>query len=324
METAPYFADICDGPDTGAAYWLRTADGLRIRAGVWPLSQGLSAKGTVFILPGRTECVEKYGRAAQDLAMRGYASLAIDWRGQGIADRLLSNRAIGHVENFDDYQVDLAAVLNMARDLELPKPWFMIAHSMGGAIGLRALLEGAPFDAASFSAPMWGIGLTPTQKIMLKVLAPILGLFKLDRAHAPGTSSDTYMVMQDFKGNTLTSDPDMYAYMRAQLIAQPELALGGPSTHWVRASMDENAHIDTLPSPEVPTLCFLGTDESIVNTQAICSRMARWPQGELIKVPAARHEIPMEQPHTRKLFFDRSCALFDAQPATAQSATKTA
>jgi lysophospholipase len=310
MESAPFYADICDGPDGGSAYWLTTSDGLRIRAGVWPCEA--DAKGTVFIMPGRTECVEKYGRAATDLAERGYASLAIDWRGQGIADRLLPDRSIGHVERFEDYQLDLAAVLNMARDLDLPKPWFMMGHSMGGAIGIRALLEGAPFEAASFSAPMWGIGLTPVQKAMVQFLAPVLGALNLDRSRAPGTTGDTYMMVQDFDGNTLTRDPDMYAYMRAQVAAHPDLGLGGPSTRWVRESITENTDIDTHESPDVPTLCFLGSDESIVNTNAVRARMARWPKGELIDVPGAQHEIPMEVPQARALFFDRSCALFDA------------
>ena len=321
MKTAPFFADVCDGPTSGSAYWLTTSDGVRIRAGVWPrddtakttdTSDKNATKGTVFILPGRTECVEKYGRAATDLAKRGYGTLAIDWRGQGIADRLLPDRSIGHVNAFEDYQLDLAAVINMARDLDLPKPWFLIGHSMGGAIGIRALLEGAPFEAASFSAPMWGIGLTPVQKMMVQFVAPVLSLLKRDCMHAPGTSSDTYMMVQDFDGNTLTRDPDMYAYMRAQVAAHPDLGLGGPSTRWVCESIGENTYIDTLASPDVPALCFLGSDESIVNTAAVRARMARWPKGELVDVPRAQHEIPMEVLQSREMFFDRSCALFDA------------
>lgn len=315
MQIAPFFADVSDGPEMAAAYWLKTADGLQIRAGIWPYkadARNCDAKGTVFILPGRTECIEKYGRAAQDLGQRGYASLAIDWRGQGIADRLLTNRAIGHVNEFEDYQKDLAAVLNMAHDLALPKPWYMIGHSMGGAIGLRALLEGAPFEAASFSAPMWGIGLTSVQKAMVRFLSPLLSTFKLDRNHAPGTSGDTYMMVQDFDGNTLTRDPEMYDYMRKQVAAYPDLALGGPSTHWVRESIGENTYLETLDSPDVPVLCFLGGDETIINPDAVRARMARWPNGTLVEVPHAQHEFPMEVPETRTMFFDRSCALFDA------------
>jgi uncharacterized membrane protein YbhN (UPF0104 family) len=39
--------------------------------------------------------------------------LTIDWRGQGLADRMLPDRRIGHVGKFSDYQTDLAAVLRL-------------------------------------------------------------------------------------------------------------------------------------------------------------------------------------------------------------------
>ena len=94
------------------------------------------------ILPGRTECIEKYGRAARDLVARGYSVISIDWRGQGLADRPLADHHAGHVGDFSEYQQDLDAMLAEAERAGLPKPYFMLAHSMGGAIGLRGLVRG--------------------------------------------------------------------------------------------------------------------------------------------------------------------------------------
>ena len=121
-----------DGPEGGYARWLQASDGVQIRVGVWPCS---GAKGTVFLMPGRTEYIEKYGRAATDLAQRGYATVSIDWRGQGLADRPLDAQLTGHVDDFGEYQLDMDAVLTCARAEGLPEPWFMLAHSMGGCIG---------------------------------------------------------------------------------------------------------------------------------------------------------------------------------------------
>jgi len=158
LAPAPLYTDIDPGPSTGSALWAHAADGQRIRLGVWPKS---GAKGTVLLFPGRTEYIEKYGPAAQDLAQRGLATIAIDWRGQGLADRMLDDARSGHVEAFEDYQKDVNAMLAAAETLNLPKPYFLLAHSMGGAIGLRALHQGLPVQAACFTAPMWGIGLAP-------------------------------------------------------------------------------------------------------------------------------------------------------------------
>ncbi|WP_226549872.1 alpha/beta fold hydrolase [Celeribacter naphthalenivorans] len=311
-ETAPYFADLAQGPEGGEAYWLTTSDGVRIRVGLWPLqTTQAGAKGTVFILPGRTECVEKYGRAAADFAARGFASLAIDWRGQGLADRLLKDRRIGHVEEFQDYQKDLDAVIALAEEKAMPKPWFLIGHSMGGAIGIRALIEGKPFQAAGFSAPMWGIGLTPVQKLLLRFVSPVLHALGLQNLRAPGTKAETYMIWHGFKDNLLTSDREMFDYMTDQVVAQPDLGLGGPSSHWVTEAIRENDWAFEHALPDVPVLCFLGGDEKIVNTQAVKELATRWPSCELVIVPGARHEVPMETPATRALFYDRLAALFE-------------
>ena len=141
MTPAPFLTDICDIAPNGTAYWLDTSDGVRARAVLWGKE---TAKGTVLLFPGRTEYAEKYVHTAAALSMGGYATFAIDWRGQGLADRLIDDPLVGHVDRFSDYQRDVAAMVQAADALELPKPYFMIAQSMGGAIGLRALMQGLP------------------------------------------------------------------------------------------------------------------------------------------------------------------------------------
>ncbi|MFZ9133728.1 MAG: alpha/beta fold hydrolase, partial [Gemmobacter sp.] len=160
LEQAPLRADLAQGPEGAEAFRVRAADGVAVRLVVWPRP---GARGSVLILPGRTEYAEKYGPVAADLARAGLAAAAIDWRGQGLADRLLPDPMKGHVGHFAEYQADLDACLLALAAREgddLPRPRLMLAHSMGGAIGLRALLRGAGgFAAAAFSAPMWGLSL---------------------------------------------------------------------------------------------------------------------------------------------------------------------
>ena len=147
MESAPLFAEIADGPDGGEAWWLTADDGVRIRVGAWAKD---APKGTVLLFPGRTEYIEKYGRTAAHLARRGYATLAIDWRGQGIADRLVSDAMAGHVLDFNDYQRDVAAMISAARELDLPKPWHLLAHSMGAVSGCGRCWTVCPSPPARF------------------------------------------------------------------------------------------------------------------------------------------------------------------------------
>ncbi|MEL7258902.1 MAG: alpha/beta hydrolase, partial [Pseudomonadota bacterium] len=87
---------MAEGPEGGVAYWITATDGVRLRLGVWPgNSEGIS--GTVFLFPGRTEYVEKYGKTSIDLSRAGLHVAVIDWRGQGLADRVASDPILGHV-----------------------------------------------------------------------------------------------------------------------------------------------------------------------------------------------------------------------------------
>ncbi|MEM8538398.1 MAG: alpha/beta hydrolase, partial [Pseudomonadota bacterium] len=113
MTAAPFFADLAKGPDGGAAFWTTTDDGVRLRFGIWP-AEGKAAKGTVFLFTGRTEYIEKYGPVAARFAASGLATLAIDWRGQGLSDRLVAQPTLGHVGSFDDFQRDVAAAVSLA------------------------------------------------------------------------------------------------------------------------------------------------------------------------------------------------------------------
>lgn len=303
---APFFADLADGPAGGRAVWLTASDGVRIRAALW----GGGAKGTVFLFPGRTEYVEKYGRAATDLLARGYTTLAVDWRGQGLADRAFADRLVGHVGHFAEYQRDVDALLAFAASEDLPRPHYLLCHSMGGCIGLRSLMRGLPFRAAAFSAPMWGINMAAWMRPFAHLLGRLAGPFGQAHRYAPSTGGQTYVLSVPFQGNVLTTDPDMWDYMRRQVAAQPDLALGGPSLGWLNAALRECGALAAMPAPPVPVLTALGTSEKVVDVAPIHLRMASWPQGRLDLYRGAEHEVPMETPEHRARFFDDCAALF--------------
>lgn len=307
LTPAPLYTDIHPGPDPSAAYWIETSDAKRIRLGVW---NPHGARGTVLIFPGRTEYVEKYGVVAAGFASRGLASIAIDWRGQGIADRLLDDPLTGHVERFSDYQKDVASLMRAARSLNLPRPYFLVAHSMGGAIGLRAVIEGLGVQAAVFTGPMWGINISPLLRLPARILSTMMP--KINQGHRlpPGSTNTPYVLAEPFEDNVLTTDPEMFAMMHDQLIAHPEMKLGGPSYVWLREALAETAHLAERAAPKLPCLTYVGTNERIVDVPRIHERMASWKGGELRVIERGEHEILMESPEIRIPAFDEITALF--------------
>lgn len=307
LPAAPFFAAVAYGPENGAAYWGQSSDGLRLRVAAWPLA---AARGTVLIFAGRTEYVEKYGQVAAALAARGLASIAIDWRGQGLSDRLAADPLVGHVDSFADYQKDVAVLLDTARSLALPEPFFLLAHSMGGAIGLRALINALPVSAACFTAPMWGIGMA----LHLRPAAWMLGnlMPRLGRGEGlpPGTRLEHHILTDGFENNLLTTDAAQFEIMRQQLLQHPELVLGGPSFLWLREALAETRRLARRPSPDLPCLTYLGTNERIVDIRAIHRRMAAWPRGRLDIVEGGEHEVLMDSAARTAPLFDGMADLF--------------
>lgn len=339
LPLAPLYAEIAQAPSDARAFWLTTADDIRIRAAIWGRANASAAKGTaaknstakaiaaqatatqdslpkdtakgtVLLFPGRTECIEKYGLAAQDLAQRGYASAIVDWRGQGLSQRLIANRLIGHVTEFSAYQHDVRAFMAFIQHQDLPRPFYLLAHSMGGAIGLRALIEGLEVQAAVFSAPMWGISMRDWQRPLADAAAQASGWLNQDHRLVPGTSRESYIRNTPFKGNRLTHDPEMWAYMRRQLNAHSDLRLAGPSLGWLRAALQEIHLLAAAPAPAYPALATVGSEEQIVSQTAIHARMQDWPQGKVLQFRGAAHEVMMERPTDRAHFFDAATALF--------------
>ncbi|MFX0541427.1 alpha/beta hydrolase [Roseovarius sp. S4756] len=310
MKEAPLLEDIADGPPGGRAVWATAADGVRIRVAHWPREE---ACGTVLLFPGRTEFIEKYGPAARDLGARGYGVAAIDWRGQGLSDRLTGDTLTGHVGSFAEYGHDVAAMAGIAEALDLPRPWHLLAHSMGGAIGLRAVMEGLPVATCAFTAPMWGIRLRAALRPVAWSLGWASGHIGLGTRYAPSTGPDSYVLSAPFETNDLTRDAEMLEQMRAQLTSHPELALGGPSLRWLFAALHECRRLHALPSPALPCLTFLGSEERIVDTARIEARIARWPEARLERLEGALHEPMMDRPETREAIWTMLDAFWRAR-----------
>ncbi|WP_225030116.1 alpha/beta fold hydrolase [Xinfangfangia pollutisoli] len=308
FEAAPFDAALADGPAGGRAVWLQTADQVRIRAAIW---KG-GSRGWVLLLPGRTEYVEKYGRAAGDLVARGWSVVSVDWRGQGLADRMLADPMSGHVQDFDEYQRDLDAVLAFAAAEGLGGPQMLLSHSMGGCIALRALHRNLGFRAAVFSAPMWGISMAAWLRPVAHAVTRLAGPFGQAHRYAPGTGAKSYVLEAPFEANVLTTNREMWDYMRAHVRAHPRLGLGGPSLAWLKAALRECGALMRMPAPDLPVVVALGTQEKVVDVPPVHLRLAGWARGELDLYPGCEHEILMEGPAARKRFFDRAAALFEA------------
>lgn len=304
MDPAPFFDS---DTDAACAHWVMGGGGVCLRAA----RLGIGECGTVLCFQGRTEYAEKYGQVAAVLTAGGLGSVTIDWRGQGLADRPGGNPMLGHVDHFDDYQQDVVALVAYAEAMKMPRPWYMLAHSMGGAIALRALHNGLDVIAASFSAPMWGLTITPPMRPLAHALPFLAEQVGLSQMKVPGTSATPYVLDAAPDDNLLTSDPEAFAWFRDHVRRHPELGLGGPTMQWLLESMREFNRMRQDPPPPVPCQVHVGNNERIVSPAAIRHFVGLWANTSLTKYPGGEHELLMERPAIRDAVLSASLAFFE-------------
>ncbi len=290
MADAPLLTDLGDIPEGGRAAYVMARDGVTVRVAWW----GGQTRGTVMLMPGRTEYIEKYCHIIRRLQARSFNVICYDWRGQGLSDRPDHRTDIGHVEKFTDYQLDWKAAMTLPGIVALDGPKYIFAHSMGGTIGLRAMSEGLSVEAAVFSSPMWGLKHADLLRPVFGPVTLAARPFGKHKSLFPGTKPTFYAQVEAFERNTITNDRAHWEMMTAHLEAHPELGLGGPTLHWAAEAAKELVRLRKLPVPDVPMLVLEAEDEQVVDPAAIIKRASALPNARLEQVAGAKHEIWME------------------------------
>jgi lysophospholipase len=295
-------------PDDVVTGAIKTSDGVNLRFARWAPPPG--RKGTVVLLQGRAEFIEKYFETVRDLRARGFAVATFDWRGQGLSDHALSDRHKGYVRNFSNYITDLEAVMEQVVLPDCPPPIFALAHSMGAAVAIRASYDGSRwFERTVLSAPM--IALPPGRLTrMAGPLARFMRYMGRGGAYVP-TGDASVAGTEGFLGNVLTSDPVRYARNAAILEEEPALGLGAPTVAWVDAALRQMgvfAELSYSASIRQPILMVAAGRDEVVSTPAIETFGQNLLAGRHLILAGARHEILQEQDHYRLQFW----AAFDA------------
>jgi lysophospholipase len=301
-------------PDDYVTGALQTPDGVALRFARWQPPAG--RRGTVCILQGRGEWIEKYFETVRDLRARGFAVATFDWRGQGLSGRALGDQHKGYVRDFSEYDADLETFVREIVLPDCPPPLFALGHSTGATVLIRAAHRSRRwFDRMVLTAPLIGLqgfGATPTAKLMVRALR-IAGFGAMDVPEGDATVMDT----RPFIGNILTSDPVRYARNAAVLEAEPGLGIGRPTVAWTDAAFRAMAALRDRNYPariRQPILIVAAGNDAIVSNTAIEDFATLLRAGSHLVVPGSQHELLMEQDRYRLQFW----AAFDAfVPGTA-------
>jgi lysophospholipase len=303
-------------PANAEAGTFRTRDGKRIRYALFGAT-GRPMRGTVILLQGRNESIEKYFETIGDLQEAGLGVATFDWRGQGGSQRLLRNPRRGHVRRFAYYAADLE---QFYQDIVLPDcrlPLFVLAHSTGSLVALLAassLIN--QVQRMVLSAPLLVISGLPFSMRTARRLTGFLRSVGAGGMRLGGRRGDEAPA---FEGNVLTSDAERFRRNVGIYERHPELALGSPSIAWVNAACKAAAKVadsEFLAGIHIPTLFIAAGADRVVSTRAIEDCARRMRSASLLTVDGARHEILQEADIYREQMLAATKAFMLGEAAT--------
>lgn len=287
-------------PPGAEIFDFKGSDGGRLRAAVFPAE---NARGGVVLMAGRSEFIEKYFEVVNDLRARRFAVATMDWRGQGLSERLLPVSVKGHITDFGAYRADLRLFTEEVARKRFPGPLVLLTHSMGGLPALQLLADGYDaFSAAVLSAPMTQFFADPLKRITARAMA--------SAACAVGASRQSILGVKEyslkFEGNILTSDRTRHARFRELQAAAPNAILREPTYGWLKAAMDA---IDDIHKPsrfqklKTAVLIVSAENDQLVDSNDHKILAARSSLIDRVTVPGSLHEILMESDPYRNAFW---------------------
>ncbi len=274
--------------------FFRSFDGMKLRYAVFR-SGSQVPRGTIVLLPGRNEPIEKYFETVRDLNALGLWVATFDWRGQGGSPRLLKSRRRGHLRRIRDFERDLDVFLEHIVLPDAKLPFFILAHSMGALVALKAAPRlGNRIERMALIAPFIGATGLGIPNGLLRILANLATAFGMGWVQF----SRDNLLNRPFETNNLTSDPQRFARNQAIVRAHPELGIGPPTARWIASmigAIDEVNTMDHLRKIEVPCLVIAPANDRIVPYAEMEALSRKFRAGKLLTIPGSEHEVLQER-----------------------------
>jgi len=299
--------------------WI-TRDGWENRRWTWPAPDDGPVRGSMIFQTGRGDFFEKYLESLTEWHAAGWNLTGFDWRGQSGSGRFLTDPTVGHIDSFDPWVAELDEFVTQWRS-ETPGPHVLAAHSMGGHIAMRYLVDHRPgLDGAIFSAPMLKIVSKPMPERLAKFVARQFVRFGFGDQHA-WQENERPSLPGSSRQKLLTHDFERYSDEVWWLNQNPELKIGPPSWKWLVSAYASSAAMfarGTFEAVTTPVLIVAAKNDKLVQSSAIYEAAKRLPDTELYMHDYAAHEVLRERDDMRAEFIVRIATFLDKRAARPQ------
>ncbi len=270
------------------------ADGAVLRWGHLPVQ---NARAECVMVGGFGEFIEKQFETVRDLAARGIAVWCLDWRGQGGSSRPRRLPTRPRARNFERDAEDLAAFA--AEKLRSHLPPLLVAHSMGGAIGLICLKRHPQlFAAAVLSSPMVGLRTGRVPPTLFRLITRPARAAGLGFCFIPGAGKWRPDRLPSPERSRATSDAERCRVRHAWFSAEPGLRLDQATYGWVDSALGLVARIskpEFLSGIRTPILMGRAGREVVVSPMAQRRAARLLPNCTLIELPESKHDPFLER-----------------------------
>lgn len=280
-------------PENRSEGYFETFDGHKLRYALFRCAQPV-AKGTVVLIQGRNEFIEKYFETIRDLTAKGLWVATFDLRGQGGSARMLKDTTRGHVRRFSDYERDLTTFLEKIVLPDARMPFFVLAHSTGALIALSAAPRlGNRIERMVLSAPFVGLTGQGASAGLIRFLAGTACAMGLGSASLVKTLKE-----KPFADNPLTSDESRYRRNVDLASRFPQLCLGPPTARWLLEAFKAIEQVSTpdhLFSISIPTVLIAPTRDGVIPFAAQEALSRYFRAAQFVPIAGAKHEIFQEK-----------------------------
>lgn len=216
---------------------------LRLHYRTW---EAAAPRAAIVVMHGLFEHSGRYAELGEDMAGYGFSTFALDLRGHGA-----SAGRRGHIRSFDVLIQDLDRFRREVQGLvPVDLPLFLVAHSMGGLIGLRYLEEyEAPFQGAVITSP-WlatAVEIPRWQVLAANVLNRVLPALPF-----PGGVDAGLLSHDEERNDDYRNDPQIHSTITPRLFTEMTSAM--------EAVFRRGDRID------VPVLFLLAGSDRLVDT----------------------------------------------------------
>jgi len=294
-----YSENYADTMNREVLPWLKSQEkALTVRgAGNRPIAafryDAADPRGTAVILHGFTECAAKFSELTCSLLHNRWSVLTCDQRGHGASwrDERITDLSLTHVDSFQEYVDDLRALCDQALK-QMPRPWVIFAHSMGGAVTC-AFLEDHPgvFEKAVLCAPM----IAPNRGGMSLTLGKLL----CRGAKLIGKGRERIFISKPFDGpeafeTSNATGRERFDWYDSLRVSTEKYHNNGPTWSWTLEAFSVTRRLLAPGKPEgvtIPVMLYSAETDGSVLPEPQAEIVSRLPKGQRKTVPGSKHEI---------------------------------